>query len=405
MKPVLMPRVIVVEDHPFQRSVLSSVLRDIGVSTVIEASNGVEALRAFVGSADPIDLIICDLQMPCMDGVEFLRRIGECGATPAIVVSSAMERTIVASVTNMAEAYGLRVLGALGKPPERTAVQQFLERAMDARPAGQAAEIRISDQDLEAGIQDQQFSVHYQPKVGCADGRLQGCEALIRWQHPTKGMIPPNTFIPLAEETGHIDRLTDIVVDAAARHLRQCERFGPAFHMSVNLSVNSLVDVNFPDRVSARLARHGVKPSDFVLEVTERQVIGHLAQALDCLSRLRLKGFGLAVDDFGTGFASLHQLRCLPVTEVKVDQEFVHRAGEDSDRRSILESSVSLGRKLGLSIVAEGVEDQADWRTVAALSCDMVQGYFIAKPMPADQFLAWSREKTELRDAALSGNG
>ena len=372
---------------------------------MVEASNGVEALQELTRSTAAIDLVICDLQMPRMDGIEFLRRIGESGSATAIVVSSAVERTIIASVKNMAEAYGLRVLGSLGKPPERAALQMFLQQATENRPSGPLAEIRVSAGDLEAAIEDRQFCAHYQPKVACQDGRLLGCEALLRWHCPDKGMIPPNVFIPVAEETGHIDVLTDLIIDAAARHLRRCQERDPDLHMAVNLSASSLIDVTFPDRVSGRLREHGVRAEDFVFEVTEREVIGHLAPALDCLSRLRLKGFGLAVDDFGTGFASLHQLRCLPVTEVKVDREFVHRAGEDADRRSILESSVSLGRKLGLSIVAEGVEDQTDWHTVAALSCDMVQGFFVSRPMPAEQFLAWSRQQTEPPIAALGWNG
>ena len=377
----------------------------MGVSDVAEASNGFEALQIVDQSTEAIDLVICDLQMPCMDGVEFLRQIGEGGSATAIVVSSAVERTIIASVKNMAEAYGLRVLGSLSKPPERVALQEFLRQATENRPSGPLAEIQVSAGDLAAGIADRQFSAHYQPKVACEDGRLLGCEALLRWHCPGRGMIPPNVFIPVAEDTGQIDALTDIVIDAAARQLRRCQERDPHLHMSVNLSASSLIDVTFPDRVGDRLAEHGVRPESFVFEVTERQVIGHLAPALDCLSRLRLKGFGLAVDDFGTGFASLHQLRCLPVTEVKVDREFVHRAGVDADRHSILESSVSLGRKLGLKIVAEGVEDQADWQTVAALSCDMVQGYFISRPMPAEQFVAWSRQQTEPRTVALGWNG
>ena len=393
MSEMTQPNVLVVEDHSFQRAVLASTLRDLGVSSVMEAANGIEGLAAIARSVDDVDLVICDLKMPYMDGVEFLRRVYETGSSPAVVVLSAMEDTIVKSVEDMAEAYGLRVLGSLTKPPQRSAVQAFLRAARERRPSGEPLEVAVSEYDLRAALEVRQFVNHYQPKVASGDGRVVGCEALVRWRRPRGGLIPPNAFIPLAEQTGLIDALTDIVLDNAARHLRRCQDRGLPLHMSVNISAGSLVDVTYPDRVTAILDRHGVKPTDIVFEVTERQVIDKLAQALDCLSRLRLKGFGVAIDDFGTGFASLQQLRRLPATELKIDRDFVHGASADGDRRSILESSVSLGRKLGLSIVAEGVEDQADWDQVAALSCDMVQGYFVSKPLPAEQFIEWSQRR------------
>ena len=396
MPTLLPPTVLLVEDHPFERTVLTSILKDLGVTDVIEAGNGFEALETVGRSSDAIDLVICDLRMPGMDGVEFLRRIGEAGSHPAVVLSSAADRQIVASVENMAKAYGLRVLGSLTKPPRRTPLQAFLERARDDRPTAHSVEVSVSAEELLEAIERRQLVAYLQPKVLCADGRVVGFEALARWPLPGGRMIPPGVFIPVAEQAGLIDRLTDLMLDIATGHLRRCNKEGLQLHMAVNLSTASLADVAFPEHMARILARHSAKPADVILEVTERRMMGDLANTLDCLSRLRLREFGLAIDDFGTGFASLQQLRQLPVTELKIDRDFVHGAAADHARRSILESSASLGRKLGLTIVAEGVEDQDDWDLVTANACDIVQGYFVSEPLPADAFLDWARRRTAL---------
>ena len=381
--------VLVVEDHPFQRRVLVSMLKAIGVEHLAEAENGAEALQAFERSDRAIDIMICDLEMPGMDGIELLRRIGERGWRPAIVLSSGKERSIIESVESMAAGYGLLVIGILGKPPNKHALRSFFEKAVGDTGGSRAQTYTVTEHDLDAAIRDRQFVAFYQPLVSPQTGTLKSCEALIRWQHPAQGTVPPSAFIPLAERTGLIDQLTDNMLLHAVGMCRQWRREVGDLTVSVNLAVGTLTDVAFPDRVAALVKAHDLEPSALVLEVTERQVIDDPARALDCLSRLRLKGFGVALDDFGTGYASLQQLRQMPATELKIDRDFVHGAPGDRDRRSILESSVMLARKLGLAVVAEGVEDQADWDLVARLACDLVQGYFVARPMPADQLLSW----------------
>ena len=384
-------RVLVVEDHPFQRRVLVTMLRELGIEDLVEAANGAEALAQFDCTDAAIDLMVCDLEMPGMDGVELLRRIGERGWHPAVVLSSGKERGIIEAVQSMAAAYGLAVLGTFGKPPNRRAIGKILQKTVSTKKAPQTRHYPVTERDLEAAIQDGQFAAVYQPVVSPRSGTPLRCEALIRWNHPDHGTIPPGVFIPVAERTGLIDRLTDFMLLEAVGVCQQLRHTVGGFSVSVNVAVGTLTDVSFPDRVAALVSKHDLEPSTLVLEVTERQVIEDLARALDCLSRLRLKGFGVAIDDFGTGYASLRQLRQMPVTELKIDRDFVHGASGDRNRRSILESSVALARKLGLAVVAEGVEDQADWDLVAWLACDLVQGYFIARPMPADQLPAWCR--------------
>ena len=392
-------RVLVVEDHPFQRRVLVGMLQDLGSVDVVEAADGTEALKA-LGRGDPgLDLMICDLDMPQMDGVELLRHIGEHTWRPSVVVSSGKDRNIVASVESMAAAYGLTVLGTLGKPPNKGAVREYLKQAANGGHDCCAQARTVPDSDVDAAIKGHQLTAFYQPLVSPHRGTLVGCEALIRWRHPDYGMIPPDVFVPIAQRIGQIDRLTDIMLTHAVGMCRQWRRDIGDLRVSVNITLGTLTDVSFPDRVAALVEAHGLEPSALVLEVTERQVVDDMAQALDCLSRLRLKGFGLAIDDFGTGFASLQQLRQLPATELKIDRDFVYGAATDRDRRSILEASVQLARKLGLTVVAEGVENQADWDLVTSLPCDLVQGYFVARPMPAGALRGWYQGRSARRSA------
>ncbi len=386
-------RVLVVEDHPFQRQVLVSMLRDIGVVDVVEAENGMAALRAFDRTAPAIDLMFCDLDMPEMDGVELLRCIGERAWHPKVVISSGKDRSIVESVERMAAAYGLTVLGSLEKPPDKETVQHYLS---DEAQGGYEPGSRVgtvSGDDLDTAIGERQLAPAFQPMVSPRLGTLEGCEALMRWHHPDHGMIPPDVFIPVAVNTGRIDRLTDFILADAVAMCRQWRRDVGDLKVWVNIAQGTLTDVSFPDRVTALLESHRLEPSALVLEVTERQVVDDMAQALDCLSRLRLKGFGVAIDNFGTGYASLQQLRRTPATTLKIDRDFVHGAAADRERRSILEASVQLAGKLGLAVVAEGVETQADWDLVASLPCDLVQGYFVAKPMPPGALRRWYHDR------------
>ena len=392
-------RVLVVEDHPFQRQVLVGMLRDIGATDIIEAENGVAALAAFSRTDPAIDLMICDLDMPEMDGVELLRRIGERNWRPNVVVSSGKDQSIIESVKRMAAAYGLAVLGTLDKPPSKHAVQRYLTHNTGVGGRTNTQTDTVSGGDLDTAIDEQQLTPVYQPLVSPPTGTLAGCEALIRWHHPDRGMIPPDVFIPAAEATGRIDRLTEFMLANAVAMCRQWRDDIGHLKVSVNIAQGTLTDVSFPDRVAALMETHDLEPSALVLEVTERQVVNDLAQALDCLSRLRLKGFGVAIDDFGTGYASLQQLRRTPATALKIDRDFVHGAATDRERRSILESSVVLARKLGLVVVAEGVETQADWDLVASLTCDLAQGYFVAKPMAAGALRGWYRDRLISRSA------
>ncbi len=244
---------------------------------------------------------------------------------------------------------------------------------------------------LRDAIERGALALHYQPQVDLASGRVTGVEALVRWPHPdpAQGLIPPDRFIPLAEQTGLIAPLTDWVLAEAIRQCRAWQRAGHLLAVSVNLSMWNLHDVTLPERVAALLREHGVAPAWLRLELTESALMAEPERAMGVLARLSGLGVGLAVDDFGSGYSSLAYLKTLPVDELKIDKGFVREMATDARDAAIVASTVALGHALGLRVVAEGIEDQATWDLLAGMGCDVAQGYYMSRPLPATDVQRW----------------
>ncbi len=248
--------------------------------------------------------------------------------------------------------------------------------------------------ELHTALQDEQLVLYFQPKSDVETGRLVGFEALVRWQHPTRGLVPPDVFIPLAEHTGLIDALTPWVLERA---LAACGSWTQSdLSVAVNVSVCNLVDEGFPDVVAGLLARSGVAASQVVLEITETSLLADPETAMGVLLRLKQAGVRLSIDDYGSGYSSLAYLQQLPVDELKIDRAFVRDIAVHERDRAIVRSTVELGRSLGLKIVAEGVEDPGAWDALAGLACDELQGYYLCRPMPELEVAAWTSAYTPL---------
>jgi diguanylate cyclase len=247
--------------------------------------------------------------------------------------------------------------------------------------------------ELRRAIERHQLVLHYQPKVDAHTRQVLGVEALVRWQHPTHGLIPPGEFIPLAEHTGLITPLTHYVLDAALRQCRAWRQAGHELSIAVNVSARRLLDLAFPDEVAGLLAHWEVPARLLVVEITESTIMTDPQHALEVLSRLHNMGVQLAIDDFGTGYSSMAYLKNLPVHELKVDRSFVSQMTSNTNDAVIVRSTVDLGRNLGLRVVAEGVEDQTTMRELDALGCDAIQGYYVSRPVPADDLLIWLKRQ------------
>ncbi|HET6789604.1 MAG TPA: EAL domain-containing protein, partial [Aquabacterium sp.] len=231
-------------------------------------------------------------------------------------------------------------------------------------------------------------------KLSLATGEVLGAEALVRWQHPTRGLVPPMQFIPFAEQTGFIRVLTGWVIERCARHCAELRDQGLALKCSVNLSTRDLLDQDLPGKLERLLAGARLSPTALCLEITESAIMDDPQRALQTLERLHEMGLKLSIDDFGTGYSSLAYLKRLPVDELKIDKSFVMNMESDLQDAKIVRSTVDLAHNLGLNVVAEGVENAKSWKLLAGLNCDEVQGYLIARPMPAAQFPQWARTWT-----------
>ncbi|MGH2686617.1 MAG: putative bifunctional diguanylate cyclase/phosphodiesterase, partial [Actinomycetota bacterium] len=246
--------------------------------------------------------------------------------------------------------------------------------------------------ELRSSLENDQLEVHYQPKASLSTGRILGVEALVRWNHPRHGYLPPDEFIPVAEHTGLMRPLTLYVLRTAVRQLQEWRQQGIELDVAVNLSARSLLDVHLPDDVAAILADHDVPASCLTLEITESRIMADSPRTIGVMTRLSAMGVELAIDDFGTGYSSLSYLKRLPVDEVKIDRSFVMNMAVSDNDAKIVRSTVNLARDLGLRVVAEGVENQETWDRLVALGCDVAQGYFLSRPVPAARLQEWFLE-------------
>ncbi len=375
---------------------LGRLLLGLGNVTVVDASTGDEALEAV--RRTPPDLVIADLETPGMDGVTFLRMLSQDAVTPRVVLTSAHDQSVLRSVDEMAKMYGLHVLGAIPKPVSLDALRGFLHEvrtheASKSRAGGRghAPADQYAPEQVGEAIDSGQIIPWFQPKIEVISGRLAGVEALARWMHPTRGMIGPGAFIPVIESTPLMDALSQSMLTQALTAVRRWEKVGLAVSVSVNLPGGALADPGLADRLSKLVRTIGVEPSALVIEVTETTVSRERALAIETLARLRMAGFGLSLDDYGTGYASMEMLKTMPVTEVKIDRRFVHGASRDPKATAVLGSLLELASGLSLSAVAEGVETNEDLVLLEALECPFAQGYVIAKPMSGDDLLTWAQ--------------
>jgi EAL domain-containing protein (putative c-di-GMP-specific phosphodiesterase class I)/ActR/RegA family two-component response regulator len=385
-------RFLVAEDHEFQRRALARLLTRQGALQVREAADGQAALDIIGDSARAFDIVICDLDMPGMDGMEFLRRLGQIKAPMSVILSSALDRALLSSVATMAEAYGIALLGVIEKPLTLAKLVPLLQNHRPGEsgpPATNAVAPVFTLEEITAGLLNDEFEPYFQPQVNLATGRVHGAEALARWKHPARGVIAPASFIAVLEENGMIDALTWTMLKKSARMARTWRDAGLSGTISVNLSLKSLAQPGLAERVTQLVRGQGLEPRHMTLEVTESAAATEVGPTLENLARLRMKGFGLSIDDYGTGYSSMQQLMRIAFTELKVDQSFVALAARESAARVILESSLKMARKLHICSVAEGVETRAAYDLLCQLQCDVAQGYFIARPMEADAYPGW----------------
>ncbi|HET7299129.1 MAG TPA: EAL domain-containing response regulator [Oleiagrimonas sp.] len=380
--------VLVVEDHDFQRQVAMRLVGQLGVGHTLEAGDGRQALDVLGEQQQAVDVVLVDLDLPHMDGIEFIGRVAREELAHAVIVLTALDPALLNTVRIMARASGMRVLGTVEKPLTRAKLTEALDLFFTTDPTDdEDAHPDIDEGLLAEALANDAFEAWFQPQVAIDSGFVTGTEALARWNLDGR-QISPTRFILEMERRDLIYALTESILGQACAWQKRWRDQGIHVDMSVNVSMHNLNDTAVADRYQAIAQSAGVDPRGITLEITESAMMKESAKVLNVLARLRLKGFGLAVDDFGTGWSSLSQLAQLPVTELKIDRGFVNGAVGDARSRAVVETSVELGRKLGLTTVAEGVGNVEEWQMLAELGCTRAQGELISMAVPGEQLPA-----------------
>lgn len=386
------PRILLVDDDPFMLGLQSRMLRTMNYASVRTAGSAYAALALLrSGEGGAVDVIVCDLNMPGMDGVAFLQAVNAGSLADGVILLSGEGARLMHTVQKLLSGGRLTILGALEKPSHPDALHELLEfwqRRSPIAPAPARA-LAITHGEIEQAVARREWVLHYQPKVSLLSGDLIGMEALMRWNHPTHGLVYPDNFIGMAEECGAIDALTEWVLLAGLDQLAGWIADGLAIQLAINVSMDNLQAPGFADRAGRVVRDAGLSPSSVTFEITESQAMSPSPAPLESLVRLRLQRFKLSIDDFGTGHSSLAQLRDVPFTELKIDRGFVHGARGNQIIRPILEGSIGIAKRLGLISVAEGVETQQDWDFLRETECDVAQGYFIGRPMHPNHLPDW----------------
>jgi EAL domain-containing protein (putative c-di-GMP-specific phosphodiesterase class I)/CheY-like chemotaxis protein len=367
------------------------------VSVAVSAAPFKEALAAHTP-----DVIMLDLQMPDMDGVEIMRFLATHKARAGIVLVSGMDLRTISSAQQLGRGRGLNVVGTLQKPFTE---EDLLQRLQAAKAATQA----ITAEDLMGAIERSELAVHYQPTARrFADGTwdIYSVEALLRWQHPERGLIGPDAFLQIGETHGLIRSMTDFVLQRGVEQLKGWRASHLDLGLRVNVAATLISDLGFPDRLQSFLTEQQIDPSSLTVEITETAMLEQHVDTLDILTRLRVKGMNLAIDDFGTGYSSLTQLVRMPFNEMKIDKSLILEVPHTREANAVVDALVKLGHTLNLTVCAEGVETPEALEFLNSVRCDCVQGFLIGRPVPAKDIPEvvhqWTRRQSA-HSARLAG--
>ncbi len=377
--PATKAKALLIDDDQEIRGFLRAILEPQGVAC--EDLEGFMALRR-CDTLATADLVFLDLSLNDGDGVEVLRWLGTQNCRAGIILVSSFDERLLATALRVGDGHGLTMLGGLRKPVKPRDVRELVAK----RPQ---VDRGVDSDELAKGIEEREIQMFHQPKVSVAGRKINSAEALVRWNHPRRGLLFPDTFIALAEDSGLMAPLTDRVLDLALTDRARWTQAGHMAAVAVNLSTSALTDLDLPNRISELLHRHNVPASALILEVTESTAMGDVRTSMDVLTRLRIMGAGVSIDDFGTGYSSLAELHRLPFTELKIDRSFVMDIHRNRDSRVIVDAIMKMAHAMDLKVVAEGVETEEHLDILADLNCDYVQGYYFSRPIPTDKFIGF----------------
>lgn len=384
-------KLCLIDDDEIVLKHLSSLLKSFGITQVQQEKSAQSALTRLDNAHLNVDIMVIDINMPDVDGIALLRHLAERQFSGGIILLSGEDKKILKTVASLVENHQLNLVAALEKPVQAKELKSALNnfKCLSDSPKVNATSHEVTAKDLLLALNNKEIVPHFQPQVNAKTGKLVGVEALARWFSPEFGFVSPSRFIPLAEEHGLIKKLTESIYLQSLRQVARWKKLGLQTRVSVNFSMKSLDDVELTEELQYIAEECGLTPSQVIIELTESALEGNTPVTMEILSRLRLYGFGLSIDDFGTGYATLKQLQRLPFGEMKLDLGYVSKATKEQEAKAILEASILLAKRLGLETVAEGVEDEETLNLLLELGADVIQGYYISKPMKGSELLTW----------------
>ena len=404
-------KLLVLDDDALIAKTISVIGESVGFET--ETSTTADEFFRLLHEWDPSHVAL-DLVMPDMDGVEVLVEMARRECRAQVPITSGVGSRVLDAARRSAIEHGLNIAGVMPKPFSPASLREILLKGDGEQPlihqsgpppGGAQQHLDITEQEFRQALERHELELAYQPKVNCSDGDLAGFEALVRWNSPDRGLVPPNLFIPLAESSNLMTIMTRQVITQAldwfTTSLRTCKQLRSSpwraslvdkLTLAINISARSLDDEEFIEFVHEHCRRSCLDPNSLVFELTETSAMEDPVASLDLLTRLRMKGFQLSIDDFGTGYSSMLQLVRLPFSEIKVDKSFVMAASRSEESRTVIRSIVELGHSLGLRATAEGVEDLQAMEYLQQIECDRAQGFLISRPLVGNEALEWTRQ-------------
>lgn len=419
MKDFSASTALIVEDSAVQREHVAGLLRQIGFGEVLGASDGINALRTLEKRGAPVDLVLTDLDMPGMDGIELIQQLAKRRWVANLVAASANQPRLQEAARSLPPGSAVRLLAAIPKPVRLEALQAMLEQASMLALAELEREVvaeGASLLEIEAAVAAGQFIPLYAPRVALDSGRLLGVAVQGRWRHPERGLLDLSSILPALD--GERDTVGDIVQELAkqaATDLRGWQDMGlSAIKLSLPLPAELLADLGELGRLAASIQAQDVKAGSVCWEVSEAVIAACEPEALHNIARLNLRGYAVGAVNCGRYEANTRDFACFPLSEITIDPLFVHEAAQRSHRRPLLEGLLAMAGKLGVPACADGIENVEDWAMMREMGCSLGQGPLVAKPLAAGEFIDWFKESRQrlrncaahrISDAALRAAG
>lgn len=382
---------IIVDDSKSIRAVLDAALNQLGVTNISHCSTGQEALSMINTRPNYFELLFVDLNMPEMDGMELIRHLGTQEFTGSIVIISGMEIRVINLASEIARQNKVHLIGNIVKPIDLEDLQHILKKFFYFNERLSPPLLPLSKTELKSAIDEQRIIPYYQPKIDSNKNLVSSIEVLARIDNPGQGdSVLPSRFINCAEDNDLIDAITMQLLVKSIKDYKEMQTiFGTSLTLAFNLSPSQLEDLSMPEKLDTLFKQHDISCEQIVIEITEELAL-QTSNQLETLNRLRMKGYGLSLDDFGTGFTNMTQLRNLPFSEIKIDRSFITNIEQDHFSQVIVNSLIDITQKYSFDLVAEGIESHDEYLYLKSLDSKiLLQGFLISKPKPKNELIRW----------------